>query len=609
MIRIYERRQQSDCVGDNISPSGLYPKYTNPRKKRTVIPKASQLQSCVWLLASIAFFSAAFAQIPVTLNRSTALEEMLKPGDSHQYALHLERGESAEVVVHQQGVDVVVDVRNPAGKLLDSIDSPTGRSGDEIVEIIAKESGTYVITVRPFDGNEPAGSYRLEVTALRGSRETAELLRIRREARNAAGQWLRPRSVAIPRSGIFPTNITIPLLDELARRVRVLGLGEATHGSREFGDLRFSLTRYLIARHGFRVVALEASASNLSQVTSYINGESELTPAIARLIESKIWVGTRTRREMIEWIHRWNNEHPKDRVQVIGVDANENPDARQTLRSFLSGAYGEGLLKRWTAAERELAAADEQTAVFGDSGVDAATRQLLLEIVAMMTLDAPILKGRLGAPAFNSAWEAAQTLTEFADFNSGANAAINHSRDWYMAARVLRALQENGASAKVVYWAHNAHVVHPPDSDRTTGALLRKTLGCEYAALAVTFGEGAFVAQIPNDLEDRLAVSTLPPAADESIESVLRELNSDSTLTSWACVAPTSSSDFRAVPEWLRRAHPMHWIGGLYKPGGLPSAAYRNVNLLQDFDGIIFLPRVNAEDIRADRPRIPARKR
>ena len=319
----------------------------------------THLQPCVWLLLNVAFFSTAIAQTPVTINRSTTLEQTLKPGVSHAYALRLERGESAEVVVRQQRVDVVVDIRNPAGKLLDSIDSPTGRNGDEVVEIMAQESGIYGITVRPFDSNEPAGGYGLEVRALRGVRETADLLRTRREARNAAVQWLRPRSVAIARSGVIPTNVKVPLLDELAGRVRVLGLGEATHGSREFNDSRFSLTRYLVERHGFRVVALEASASNLSQVVSYINGESELTPAMSRLIESKIWIGRRTRRELIEWVYRWNKEHPRDRVQVIGVDASENPDARETLRTFLGRAYGEDLMKRWTAAERELAAADE----------------------------------------------------------------------------------------------------------------------------------------------------------------------------------------------------------------------------------------------------------
>ena len=549
------------------------------------------------------------AQTPVPIRRSTALEATLKPGVFHEYALHLARGESAEILVRQQGVDIIVDLKTPAGKLLDSIDSPTGRSGDETIEIIAQESGLYRLSVRPFDKSEPIGSYRLEVRALRGTAETAELLRKRREARNAAAEWLRLRSVAISSSGVIPPEVNLPQLDEIASRVRVLGLGEATHGSREFGDLRFSLTKYLIERHGFRIVAIEASASTLGQLAPYVSGESERTPVMTRLIESG-WIGRRTRRELIEWVHRWNKEHKSDRVQLIGVDAQENAHARETLRAFLGRAYGEDFLKRWAATETELAAADEQTAVFGDSSVDASARQMLLEIVAMLNLDAPILKSKFGAAAFESATEAARILAEFADFNSGASSAINHSRDWYMAARVLRQLHETGASAKVVYWAHNAHVAHTVASYKTVGALLRETLGCEYAALAVTFGEGAFIAQIPNDPEDRLAVSVLPPAPDESVESVLRELNSGGTLAAWGCATASANNiNIKSVPEWLKAAHPLHWIGGLYEPGSPNSAAFRNFNLLQDFDGIIFLPRVTAESIPADRPLIPARKR
>jgi erythromycin esterase len=567
--------------------------------------KRRLVQLCACLSAT-AFHSTATAQPPVALDRSTALEETSTPGTSHQYALRLKRGESAELLVHQRGVDVVVEVKSPEGKLLNSIDGPTGRNGDELVELVAEESGAYGIIVHPFDDDEPAGPYGLEVTALRGTRETAELLRTRREARDAAAQWLRPRSVAIARSGVISANDDIALLDDLARRVRVLGLGEATHGSREFGDLRLSITRYLVERQKFRLVAMEASASTLDQLSPYVNGESELTDAMAHLMDSG-WIGTRTRRETIEWLHAWNEDHPNDRVRLIGVDAQENAGARETLRDFLGRAYGEGLMQRWTAAEHELAAADEQTAVFGDSRVDAATRTLLLEILAMMELDAPILIRRFGEPAFDSAMGAARLLAEFADFNSGGDAAINHSRDWYMALQVLRALQEEGASAKAVYWAHNAHVVHRPDSDRTTGGLLRSGLGCEYAALAVTFGEGAFVAQIPNDPEDGLAVSTLPPAPDESIESVIRDLHSGGVLAAWNCFAEAKSNP--PLPDWLTAAHPMHWIGGLYQPDSIPAAAFRSFDLVRDFDGVAYLPRVTAEDIPADRPLVPARTR
>ena len=138
------------------------------------------MQTLVWLLIGISLFSTASAQTPTTITRSTSNEYTLQAGASHRYALSLERGESAEVIVRQQGVDVVVDVRNTAGKLLDSIDSPTGRSGDETIEIIAQEGGTYFLTVRPFAPNEPTGKYRLEVKALRGTAETSKILQNRR---------------------------------------------------------------------------------------------------------------------------------------------------------------------------------------------------------------------------------------------------------------------------------------------------------------------------------------------------------------------------------------------------------------------------------------------
>jgi erythromycin esterase len=556
------------------------------------------------------FLSTAQAQTPpVPINGATDLEASLKPGVSHEYALRLARGESAVVVVKQQGVDVIVNLMSPAGKLLDSIDSPNGRNGDEVVEIIAQESGVYRIVVLPFDANEPAGSYRLGVKALRGTDETTQLLRTRRESRQEAVRWLRPYSAAIPLSGVLPENVKVAPLDQIAARVKVLGLGEATHGSREFGDLRFSITRYLVERHRYRVIAIEASANTLELLTPYVNNESERTPAMTRLIESG-WIGRRTRRELYEWVRGWNKEHPRDRVRIIGVDAQENLSSRETLRAFLGRAYGEELLKRWATAEADLAAADEQTAVFGDSGVEAATRQLLLEIVAMLDLDAPLLRNKFGEPALERAMDAARTLAEFADFNSGSPGAINHSRDWYMAVRVLRALQESGASAKALYWAHNAHVTHPPNSNRSAGALLRSTLGCEYGALAITFGEGAFVAQIPNDLEDRLAVSALPPAPDESIESVLAELNAEGALATWPCSTERNrSTKIESIPEWLRKAHLMHWVGGLYTPGSVNSAAFRPFDLLNDFDGVVFLRRVTADEIPTDRPLIPARKR
>lgn len=560
----------------------------------------------VLIVIVIGSFVVVVAQTAIT--KSTVLDATLKPGESHEYTIQLSSGESAEVVVRQLGIDVIVDLKSPTGKLLDSIDSPTGRNGDEVVDIIAGETGIFTITVRPFDSGEPAGSYKLVVKALRTANETLTLLLRRSDSRKAATEWLRPRSARFPASGIIPAGARIAQLDELARRVQVLGLGEATHGSREFNDMRFSVTRYLIENHGYRIVAFEASAGTIALIERYVNGDIGRTPEIAGLMESEIWIGKRTRGELYEWTRNWNMKHPRDRVRVVGVDPQGSGHPREVLRGFIGRAYGDDSLNRWSIVEKDLAAADEQTFVFGDSGVDIATRQFLLGLLAMLELDEPLLNIKFGRDTVESAKQATQMLAEFSDFNSNSGGAISHSRDWYMATRVLRALQDKGMPAKAVYWAHNAHVVHRPGSDRTTGGLLRQALGCKYAALAVTFGEGAFVAQIPNDLEDRLAVSVLPQAVDESIESVMKYLHPEGSLAIWPCILSPTAGNSLSEPEWLKTPRLMHWVGGVYNLASVSSTAYRSFDLIRDFDGIIYFPHVKAEEL-AKNPIIPARKR
>lgn len=58
----------------------------------------------------------------------------------------------------------MVELAGPPGETPYTVDSPTGRRGDEAVEIIAKAAATYRLRIRPYDGSRPGGtSYRLRV--------------------------------------------------------------------------------------------------------------------------------------------------------------------------------------------------------------------------------------------------------------------------------------------------------------------------------------------------------------------------------------------------------------------------------------------------------------
>src|SRR5262249_26970692 len=110
--------------------------------------------------------------------------------------------------------------------------------------------------------------------------------------------------------------------------------------------------------------------------------------------------------------------------------------------------------------------------------------------------------------------------------------------------------------------------------------------------------------QRPNDLEDRLEVSTLPPAPHETIDGVMSQVFGAGAAAAWACDPRPEDA-----PSWLRSAQSLHWVGGLYEPGSLPSEAFRKFKLVEAFDGVLYLPKVNADQVFSDRPLIPARKR
>jgi erythromycin esterase len=502
-------------------------------------------------------------------------EVTLPKGATHGYEVALRRGESAAIVVEQKGVDVIVDVHDPRGLLIDSVDGPTGRAGEERVEILATNAGRFALTVKPFSAHEPEAQYTIRLAALNSAAKTAAILRERQQARNAATEWLRTYASEVPASGVIPANLPLPHLHTLATRARVLAIGEATHGSREFGDARLSLTQRLIEQYGFRIVAVEASAANLA---------AGVTP--------EGWIGGRTQRQLIEWLHAWNLAHPSDRAVLVGLDSQDNALSRAQLGAFVGKAYGEKAAERWKAAEGELAAADEQSRVFGNSDVTVPTRNFLLQLRGMFELDAPLLRARFGDAELNAARDALTNLAQFADFNSSANDGLGHSRDWTMAANLMRALDAAGPSSRAVFWSHNAHIAAPRATQRTTGSVLRSILGCAYASLALTFREGSFLAQRPN--EQRLEVSSLPPAPAESIEGVIAPLTSGAaaTLVAWPCDVDPST-----LPQWLRAPRPLHWVGALFAPDSIPSAAFRPFDLTQDFDAILVFPRVTAESL------------
>lgn len=128
------------------------------------------------LLAAISLLAARLqAQTPI------------QGGEAHSTNLEVGAGQFVGIVVEQDGVDLVVELLDPQGRTLVSVDGPDYWMWEEEAALIAEVSGPYLLKIRALGYKATPGSYRVRID---GPREPRDADRTRLEALRemAAGQ-------------------------------------------------------------------------------------------------------------------------------------------------------------------------------------------------------------------------------------------------------------------------------------------------------------------------------------------------------------------------------------------------------------------------------------
>jgi erythromycin esterase len=512
----------------------------------------------------------------LVLEQGPPVTATLRGGEQHEYTIRLRAGMYAHVVVEQQGIDVVVTALAPDGKPLAEIDSPNGANGPEPLGFAAKTAGLHRVVVRSFDAGAGAGTYTIRIDELLSpaayrARQAEEL---RRQA--AVTAWMRERAVPLDDAA---------RLRDVFRGVRVAGLGEATHGSHEIFTLKQRLIEVLVTQLGFRMIAFEGTAAGAEAINAYIHGRGDRAAATAAL--RTIWITSTAELDaLVEWLRAYNASH-EERVQFVGLDPQGNAPADATLRAFLR--------KTDPATEERVRplldlvrAEDEKANRFERTSVPVERARELERLIAWLVQREGELVRRTSAREYASALDAARLIAQFAQFNSDLPAGEALTRDGAMAENFFRAMQRM-PDAKAIVWAHNAHV---STSDRSSykplGALLRGAYGSGYYALATSFREGAFRAQVPRSSPPDVRTFTVPVAPAGTIDALLAAMR-----------LPLAVVDLRATPPpdvaaWLGEPRRMHWIGALYAEGFTEAQRFQPFLLGRDFDGVAFVARTTA---------------
>ncbi|GIH62553.1 erythromycin esterase family protein [Microbispora siamensis] len=392
-------------------------------------------------------------------------------------------------------------------------------------------------------------------------------------------KWLKTR--AIPLNGLKPGAGTADLASFRVALdgVRVVGLGEATHGTREFFLIRHRLLEFLVEELGFTTLAVEASASASRAVDDYVQGGSgDPVEALAGL---GFWtLHTVEMLAVVEWL-RDHNRTASRKVRFAGIDPQHPAASLDALRAYL-GDDAPGLLDPLAP----LAAKRLGVGPPLDRRIEADARRVEDFLAGVSVPDE--------APAH------ARIVCQSADLASrplrhpDPAQTVSVARDRYLADNVDLLLAD--PDAKVALWAHNGHVMagsHSGGSVPTMGLHLRQRYGEAYYALGVLFGAGRFRARRPRFGK----VDPATPPVAFRVPLVRRPTIVEARL---ATAHPGDHViDLRSGPRpeaaarWL--GEPLHMRGyGAVARRFTYKLSYMPTVLSEHFDGIAFVPETTA---------------
>lgn len=109
--------------------------------------------------------------------------------------------------------------------------------------------------------------------------------------------------------------------DQVAKAVsdsKIVGLGESTHGTREFFSFKSELFRQLVANHGFNTLLFEDSIKACRPINDYILGEDiDLMSACGNLYP--VW----QTEELKDLVVQLRNNRPPSGVAFVGFDIDQ----------------------------------------------------------------------------------------------------------------------------------------------------------------------------------------------------------------------------------------------------------------------------------------------
>lgn len=332
-----------------------------------------------------------------------------------------------------------------------------------------------------------------------------------------------------------------PILHAVGR-AKIIGMGEASHGTSEFFSLKDRVFRYLVEHDGVHVLAVEASWSVGKKVDAYLqSGTGNIRDILAETWDSREVL------ILLQWMRHYNISHPHA-LHFFGMDMQQSDSVVPYVLDYFK-TYDPA---RADAVQDDETCIDRPTTVLFKDRLGnaprciAATRSVVLELLrGAKHRDAARRAAYL--TAFHAAELAEESAIEYSHKNIVEKAA---TRDQAMAHNVEWLVDELHPSSKVFLWAHNAHIGVGLEAWPSMGTMLRQSYGSDYFTIGQTFDHGSVG-------QPRLTPAAIPPATGNASEIIFRQAGASPFFLDFSEVPLHSGLGY-----WLAEPHGIRSLGG-----------------------------------------------
>ena len=388
-----------------------------------------------------------------------------------------------------------------------------------------------------------------------------------------------------------------PLLDRIGN-ARIVLLGEATHGTSEFYDMRARISRELITKKGFRFIAIEGDWPDAARVDHYVRHleypASEWT-AFARF-PTWMWRNNQVR-NFVDWLRKHNTAIKTDkRVAFHGLDLYSLYVSIHSVLSYLDQVDSDaarvarqryGCLTPWQG----------DPATYGHAALTGSYKSCEQHVVLALKdlLEKRVSYAKQDGERFFDAVQNARLVANAERYYRimyyGSRASWN-LRDEHMFTTLTNLLAFYGNSSKAIVWAHNSHVGDSSATEMAAlgehniGHLCREKFGD--SAYLVGFGTNSGTVAAASDWDGPMEIKQVKPALPKSYEHLCHATGHARFTLGLRNRGDLTSAQSLGKPQ-LERA-----IGVIYRPETERASHYFQAVLPRQFDEYIWFDETRA---------------